>query len=156
MWIPIPASQMRKQAQDWKQLVQEPVGPALSDSASRCPTWAGGAWGLRPALLRPGTWGVSLLFPSSAPLTRPARVSVKDEACPCPLSGELGSAGAAGYWSCQGPAHLIKSRSGVGSFYRPHKALLVASSACSWPWHPVPSRAREDEFLLRGADLPDS
>lgn len=101
----------------------------------RCPTWAGRAWGLRPALLHPDRWGVGLLGPSS----RPARVSGRDEACPCPLPGRLGSAGAAGYWKHQGPAHLIKSKGRVSSFYRPHKASLVAISAHSSPWHPVPS-----------------
>lgn len=69
---------------------------------------------------------MSLLAPSSAALTRPARVSGRDEACPCPLSDELGSAGVASYWSCQGPAHLIKSRSWTGSFTGPIKH-------CSWP-----------------------
>ena len=55
-----------------------------------------------------------------------------------------------------GPVHLIKSRSGVSSFYRPHKASLTATSTHSSPWHPVPPQAREDEILLRAANLPDS
>lgn len=138
-----PASQVRKQPQGRKQLVQDPVGPRLSDSAH--PHTAPPGQGLRPARPRPGTGkGVSLL---AHPAPSPAKGSGRNEACSCPLSGQLGSAGAQVIGSSQGPAHLIKYRSEVSSFYRPHKALLVATSAHGSPWQPGPPQAREDEFL---------
>lgn len=135
-----------------------PHGPWVCLITHPCrPTWAGRAWGLCPALLHPSMWGMGLF----APLLRTPHLNLpgsqgRAEACPCPMSGQRGSAGVAGYGSCQGPVHLIKSRSGVSSFYRPHKASLMATSTHSSPWHPVPPWAREDKFLLRAANLPDS
>lgn len=51
--------------------------------------------------------------------------------------------------SCQGPVQLIKYRRGVSSFYRTHKASLVATSAHSSPWQPVPPGPGRTSFFFK-------
>lgn len=103
-----PATQVRKQPQGRKQLVQDPVGPGLSDSA---PDTTPPGQGLRPALPRPGKerGSASLLTP------HPALPGSQAEMRPAPVPSQVSWAQLELRLLEAARALLISLSTGVGS-----------------------------------------